>query len=108
MPKKTTITESTMTAETPTAFEQETADNSTAIKLIQKDLSYISTDVSEIKKSVTDLTATISEKFVGQKQHLELEGRVSKIESVYDWAVRIVLGSIIAALLALVLRGGVL
>lgn len=95
----------TVTVQTATVFEKETTDNSTAIKLMQKDVGYIQTDIGDIKKSVSDLSDTISDKFVNKEELGVVKSDVADLLSMRDWAVRIVVGAVIVALLALVLKG---
>lgn len=67
----------------------------TSIKLIEQSLTYMTTGIAEIKESIKNGLAT--------KKDLDtLDMRVKNIESIKDWAIKIVLGAIIVSLLAVI------
>jgi hypothetical protein len=81
-------------------LKTQTEDNSTAIKLIQKDLSYMSSGITEIKDSIKELKDNMLNGFVSIEQFRNLQAEVRELKNLKDWAMRLVMGAIILAVLA--------
>ena len=70
--------------------------------VIASDIGRIKADIKEIKEA----QAKFMDKCVSDERFQLLEDRVKKTETNLDWAVKIVLGSVILAVIGLVLRQG--
>lgn len=89
-------------------LEKQTEMNTNSISLIQKDLSYMTKGIDDIKTSVKDLGTTMTNGFATKSEITLIRGeiksvsdRVIPLEKAGSWVVKIVLGAIILALLAL-------
>ena len=90
----------------PSNIDSRLAEHNTAIELIKQD---IRQEFLHMKESVDSLAAQFKELkeqlisgFVTKEQHANLESRVAQIENMKDWVIKIVLGSVIIALLAVI------
>jgi hypothetical protein len=76
--------------------------NTTAIAVIQNDMNYIKTQLDSLVRSMTALRL----EYAAKNEVSELAKRVDKIEGWFTWIIRIILGAILVALLALVINKG--
>lgn len=83
---------------TPNTQDQE---NATSIKLLEQGFEYMKSALDDIKESITSLTAKLENGFVTKEEFKTLDKRVSGLEDLKSWGLKIVVGSIIMGLLAL-------
>lgn len=82
-------------------IEKQTDSNTNSISLIQKDLSYMADGIKDIKESVRSLTESMNNGFATKTEVRVIDKRITELEDLKGWAVKIILGAIIAGLLAL-------
>lgn len=75
--------------------------NSTSIELLKKDITYMKTGIDDIKSSMSELRHEITDGFATKQELKSLNERVGKMENLKDWAIKIVVGSIIVGLLTI-------
>jgi len=85
-----------------TTLENQTEQNSTAIKLIQQDMGYMKSGIDDIKSDIKDLKDAIEDGYTRKDEHQALENRVKSIENMKEWGIKIVIGSIILSLLTFI------
>ena len=90
MPKKKDITE-------------QVDENTTSIALIKQDMQYMKDGIDNIIQSVKSLREDVSNGFVKKEEVDAIKTRISNLENLKEWAIRIVLGAVLLAILSLVL-----
>lgn len=78
-------------------------DNATSIKLLEQGFEYMKSALDDIKESITILTNKLENGFVTKEEFKSLDKRVSGLEDLKGWALKIIVGGVIMSLLALVL-----
>lgn len=81
---------------------EQTEMNTTSISLIQKDIQYMSKGIDEIKTSMKDLKDGLMQGFVTIEQFKNLQQEVWDLQNLKDWAMKIIFGAIILAVLAVI------
>lgn len=82
---------------------EQVEDNTTSIALLGKDISYMKTGIDSIINSVKSLREDVSNGFAKKEEIESLKTRISTLENLKDWGIKIVVGAIIISLLSLVL-----
>lgn len=82
----------------PNTQDQE---NATSIKLLEQGFEYMKTALDDIKLSINSLTAKLENGFVTKEEFKVLEMKVKEHDDLKGWAMKIIIGSIIMGLLAL-------
>lgn len=77
--------------------------NTSEIALIKQSLKYMKDGIDEIKQELRDFKRELIDGFVTKEKFQALEQDVKELKSLKEWALRIVLGAVIVALLALVI-----
>lgn len=84
--------------------------HSTSIALLQQGMDYMTNGIDDIKVSINSLRIDVSNGFAKKEEItslrleiLELKDKQEKLENLKDWAIKLVVGAIIVALLSLVL-----
>ncbi len=83
---------------TPNTQDQE---NATSIKLLEQGFEYMKSALDDIKTSITLLTTKLENGFVTKEEFNVLKGEVNDLKDLKAWGVKLVVGSIIMGLLAL-------
>lgn len=76
-------------------------ENATSIKLLEQGFEYMKAALDDIKNSITTLTHKLENGFVTKEEFSSLDKRVSGLEDLKAWALKIIVGSVIMGLLAL-------
>jgi hypothetical protein len=83
-------------------LEKQVEINTSSISLIQKDLSYMTKGIDELKQMFNEFAKNLADGFVTKAEFNNLQEKVDGMVNLKDWAIKIILGAIIIALLALV------
>ena len=75
--------------------------NSVSIKLLSQSFEYMKTALDDIKTSIEDLKHEVKNGFVSKDEFMHLKLEVQELQDLKAWALRIIMGSIIMGLLAL-------
>lgn len=88
---------------TTTRYTLDTQDqeNATSIKLLEQGFEYMKSALDDIKESITLLTHKLENGFVTKEEFSSLDKRVAGLEDLKNWGMRLVIGSVIMGLLAL-------
>lgn len=78
-------------------------ENATSIKLLQQSFDYMKVALDDIKKSIGELRDEVKNGFVTKEEFFSLKTEVKELQDLKGWGLRIVVGGVIMALLALVL-----
>lgn len=87
-----------MSEYTPNTQDQE---NATSIKLLEQGFEYMKSALDDIKTSITNLTNKLENGFVTKEEFQVVKDDVKELQDLKGWALKIVLGSVIMGLLAL-------
>lgn len=88
----------TMPEYTQDTQEQE---NSTSIKLLEQKLEYMQATLNEIKDSIANFMTDVKNGFVTKEEFRSLQKEVRDLQDLKSWAFKIIIGSVIMGLLAL-------
>lgn len=83
-------------------LEKQVSENSSSIKLLTKDISYMRSGIDEIKNSINSLKIDINNGFATKEELNSLKGKIKDLEDLKGWAIKIVVGGIIVSLLAII------
>jgi hypothetical protein len=75
--------------------------NSVSIKLLSQSFEYMKTALDDIKKSIVELQHEVKNGFVSKEEFMNLKKEVQELQDLKGWALRVIIGSVIMGLLAL-------
>lgn len=84
----------------PNTQDQE---NATSIRLLEQGFEYMKSALDDIKESITILTHKLENGFVTKEEFRAVKDDVKELQDLKGWALKIVVGTVIVALLALVI-----
>jgi hypothetical protein len=93
MSKKNSATDYTLSMQ-----DQE---NATSIKLLEQGFEYMKSALDDIKESISLLTYKLENGFVTKEEFRSVKDDVRELQELKGWALKIIVGSVIMGLLAL-------
>ena len=76
--------------------------NAMDLKLLHQDMGYMTQSIDELRKSVDEMKRDIKDTFVNKDQFNALKSDVDSLKNGWGWVIKIIIGTIIVSLLALV------
>lgn len=84
-------------------LEKQVEKNTVSITLMEQTLSYMKSGIDDIKTEIASLKHDLMNGFVNKDQFTSLKNDVDDLKRMRDWAIKIIIGSIILALLSLII-----
>lgn len=73
-----------------------------SVELLKQDVSYLKVGIDEIREELRQMRQDFKDWYVSRDEYASLVREVKDLKSLKDWAIKLVIGSVIIALLAII------
>jgi len=83
-------------------ISDEVAENNISLLLLKQNIGFMKETIEKINDNIVELRVEMKSNFVSKEEHDHINIRVTGIENNWSWIIRVVLGSIIVSVLAVI------